>query len=789
MEQSEQLALQEENTVNLREIIVRYLRHWYWFAIGIVIMLFLAFLYLHIATPIYQVESALLIKQENGQGGQNLENDILNQLNMMGGNANVDNEMAILQSHYLNEQVVRKLDLSTTYYVRDGLRHKELYRSSPVNIVVLQKTDSTQKITFKVQLQKNGTYRVTDDDGEAIVNNKQVAHLSSGHFLILPINRGKETDSLARLGITVVITPLQAVVENYQKSLGVTTTSKTSSVLNLTLKTPVQQKGKDYLTTLIDAYNNAGLQDKNLTAENTVRFVDGRVDSLSGELNTIESRLEEFMQSHSMADLDAQSQLFLDQVKDVDNQLSVQQLRLNVLQSIREYVSNPGQADKMVPSSLGIDDPTLLSLINNYNNLELERGRNIQAGAKSDNPLVKGIDTQLTGLRSDILQSVKNLEQATQLALNKLNQQNQYFENQIRSVPALQRNYISIKRQQEIKQNLYLYLLQKREEAAISQAAAVSGSRLIDPANSSPKPISPKSRLIYLAAFLIGLCVPVGMLYAKDLLNNKIHSRKEVEEHTHAPILGEIAHSTEGDNIVVKPGARSVIAEQFRTLRTNLTFMTGTDDSVKTLLITSSTSGEGKSFISLNLAAGYALADKRVAILGLDLRNPKLARVLGAEHHKGISNYLAGQASLEELPMELPFGNHKLFFVPSGPIPPNPAELILNERMDKLIDHLKSNFDIVLLDTPPIGLVTDAQLLTKYVDVCLFIVRHNYTLKGQVQIIAQLYQQKKFPNLTIVLNDIKSGDAYRYQYGYGYGYGYYSDDAKRGRWKRRFQSR
>lgn len=789
MDYSEQIAIsEEENKVDLREVITKYLRHWYWFLISLLVLIAAAFLYLRITPPVYQVQSALLIREDKGSsGGADLENDILSQLNLFGANANVDNEMAIIQSRSLIEQVVRNLDLCTAYFQKDGLRSVELYRKSPIRIAVIQRRDTLDPIDLTVRMQQDGTFQVSDQDSEQVIRGGKIADLPSGHFLVRKVS----ADS-AGTEIEVKINTLPKVVQAYQSNLSVSTTSKTSSVITLDLKTTVPRKGIDFLNDLIRVYNDAGLQDKNQTAANTVRFVDGRLDSISGELNAVELQLEQFMQSHSMADLDEQSKLFLDQVKDVDNQLAVQQLRLNVLQSIERYVSSPvvDSNSSMVPSSLGIDDPTLLSLIQQYNQLQLERSRNLTAGATQNNPLIRTMDTQIARLRSDIRENVRNLQQGAQLAVDKLQSQNSYFEDQIRSVPALERNYIGIKRQQEIKQNLYLYLLQKREEAAISQASSVYGSRLVDAASSNLQPVSPKTSLIYLAALILGLGLPAGLLYAGDLLNNKVQSRKEVEGHTRAPILSEISHSLEPGQIVVQPGSRSAIAEQFRSLRTNLGFMTGTDDgntAARTLLVTSSTSGEGKSFISLNLAASYVLAGKRTVILGLDLRNPKLSRVTQTEHRTGISNFLAGQAGLEELPVELSFGghDHPLYVIPSGPVPPNPSELLLKPKMKELIAYLKERFDVVILDTPPVGMVTDAQILSAYADASLFIIRHNYTLKSQVQIIDQLYRQEKFPNLGVILNDIRRGDAYRYQYGYAYGYGYYSDEPRS--WRKRRQ--
>jgi capsular exopolysaccharide synthesis family protein len=559
--------------------------------------------------------------------------------------------------------------------------------------------------------------------------------------------------------------------------LSISQTDKTSSVIQLSLKTTVPERGEDFLNTLLQKYQQAGMEDKNEMAANTIKFVNTRLDSLTQELNGVESRLQHFMSTNGMANIEEQSKLFLDQASQLDQELTKQQLQLKILQQIHQYVSQPEKSYDLVPSTLGIQDPTLLSLIQQYNALQLQRSQQVRAGASPNNPIVKTMDHQINELRNNIRENVSNLEKSVQLAINKLEEQNQAFENKIRNVPKLQRDYISIKRQQDIKQTLYIYLLQKREEASITKAAAVSNSKVIDPAKTIPQPVAPKKRLIYLAALLLGLGLPGGLLYLKETLSRKITSRQDVEALTDVPIYAEVGHSQKEGPLVVMSGVRSPVAEQFRNLRTNLNFVLGATGKKKIILITSSMSGEGKSFVSLNLAMTYALLGKRTVLVDMDLRRPKLGRYLNMENHLGVSSYLAGEKMLEALPAELTFGQHNLHFINSGPVPPNPAELLLQPAMDEMITWLQEKYDYILLDTPPVGLVTDAQVLEKYADASLYIIRHNYTMKEQLRGLKNLQQDKKLPGLGIVLNDIKAGDSYRYGYGgYGYGYGYYSEN-------------
>jgi len=776
------IETQEDQTINVQDIIKRCIRHWYWFAIGMLVALTAAYVYTLYVTPVYQTSAELLIKDDKGSlgGSGNLQNDILGQLSMLEGNSNVQNEMAIISSRTILERTVRDLGLQTAYFTPGKMKNGEIYLNTPVIVTPLFLKDSVHSCTLKISINSDNTYLIEDDNGQVKVAPGKTATLNSGIYLIKD-NPKKTTDSIYS-NIMVVVYPLSTIVNQYQRNFSLSQTDKNSSVIQLTLNTTVPRKGDDFLNTLIREYSLAGLADKNMTAENTINFVDTRLDSVSHELSDVESKLEQFLSANSVANIDEQSKLFVDQASQLDQQMVQQKMQTDVLKQIQAYISQPERAHDLVPSTLGISDPTLLTLMQSYNELQLKRSEQVQAGAGPDNPIVKVMDHQLKKLRNDIKENTTNLLQGSQLAAAKLQQQNQDFEGKIRDVPHIQRDYIAIKRQQDIKQTLYLYLLQKREEAAITQAASVSNNRVIDDAKTDLIPIAPKKKLIYLAAFLLGVAIPGGLLYLKELLSRKITSRQDVEAHTDVPIFAEIGHSKEAGPVVVVSGGRGAVPEQFRNLRTNLSFVLGTASN-RVILVTSSMGGEGKSFISLNLSMTYALLGKRTVLLGLDLRKPKIGSYVGLEHHPGISNYLSGQISMDDLPVELNFGKHNLYFINSGPIPPNPAELLLQPKMDGLIDYLREKFEYIILDTPPVGLITDAQILGKYAHTSLYIVRHEYTLKDQIKLLDNYYKGKRLPNLGVVLNDIKVPDAYRYGYGgYGYGNGYYSEKgAKNGK--------
>lgn len=776
MEGSTIIEAQEEQAINFRDIVRKCSRYWHWFLIGLTITLAGAIMYIRYATPVYETDAALLIKDNKDFGNAGaLQNDIIGQLSMLTGNSNVQNEMAIISSRTIVGSAIRDLGLQTTYFVPGHFHEdREIYRQSPVLIRPIYLKDSLHEQTLTVLVNSDSTYTLSDDNGKANVADGGITNLSSGVYSVMKNLHQLPADT-AFGKIIVRVSPLNTVIHNYQRALSLSQTDKTSSVIQMSLRTTVPRKGEDFLNNLIREYSLAGLTDKNLAAANTISFVDGRIDSISTELSGVETKLQHFLSANSLANIDEQSKLFIDQASQLDQQIVQQNMLVDVLKQILQYVSKPEKAHNLVPSTLGLQDPTLLSLVQGYNQLQLKRSQQIASGAGPDNPLVTVMDQQLGKLRKDIQENTENLLQGAQRVVGNLQHQNDDFENKIRNVPRVQRNYIAIQRQQQIKQALYVYLLQKREEAAITAASSVSNNRVIDAGKTNLQPIEPKKRLVYLAALLLGLAVPGGLIFLKELLSRKINSRQDVESRTDAPIFAEIGHSKEKTSIVVVSGSRSAVSEQFRNLRTNLSFVLGTD-SRKVILITSSMGGEGKSFVSLNLAMTYALMGKSTVLLGLDLRKPKIGNYVGMEHKPGVSNYLSGQLDIEELSIELDFDSHNLYFINSGPIPPNPAELLLQPGMDELMHYLRDKFEYIILDTPPVGLVSDAQILGKYADSSLYIVRHQYTHKDQIRLLDDYYKGKRLPNLGVVLNDIKIGDSYSYGYGgYGYGNGYYSD--------------
>ena len=506
---------------------------------------------------------------------------------------------------------------------------------------------------------------------------------------------------------------------------------------------------------------------------------------MADELKDVETNVEQFKKINNIStDIRTQSGLLLENVSDLEKLITEQEVKTNVVGSIEQHLNS--NVFRIVPGALVIQDPTYLSMVEKYNMLVLERDNQLQT-TKEDNPFIKSLNQQILNLKADLLISLSNIKRGMRIARNELSQKKNRFLGEISLVPSKERAFIEISRQQNVKQQLYLYLLQKREETAISKSGTLANSRLIDPPVSSRAPFSPNRRLIYIIALIIGVLIPAGLIYIKDLLNNKITSKDDITRITKVPIFGELGHNNTGETIIARQDARTVLAEQFRLMRTNLHFLLK-GNTHQIILLTSSMSGEGKSFLSINLALSLAISGKKVVLLELDLRRPKISNALGVISNKGFTNYVVADMPMSSLlqPTTL---DPNLFVISAGAIPPNPAELILMDKTTSLFDYLRKEFDFIIVDTAPVGLVTDALLLSKYADANIYVVRQNYTLKEHINIINDLAVNAKMTNMSILINDVKSKGSYGYGYGYGYGgKGYYTDQPEKKpffkRWKK-----
>jgi len=750
----------------------KYTRKWYWFFLGVVICLSFAFLYLRYATPQYGISTELLIRDDkkgpdvgNMLGGGNGAGGMFADLDLFKSQQNINNEIEVLKSNSLLQRTFYKMPwLQTSIFVQGTFKSTEVYGDkAPISVNILN-LDSTKayKLSEPVSLevQSKNRFILADSAGSATYNFGQQIDRYYGSFVI-------HARPEIRVGqqIQLEFHDLRKYADQYVKRMSIAAVNQDASALTISMNDPVPEKGIDIINKLVKVYNEEAIEDKNQISTNTIGFINNRLVTLVEELSGVEKKVSKFKEENKITDVTGDIQAFYTQASDLYKQKEQANLKANVLKSIQEYINTPGNKYSLVPSSLGLEDPTLNALVEKFNELQLKRNQQLTT-VEPSNILVKNIDAAIADVRRSITENLKNIEQGMSVTQKDLNLNYQQFQSRIQATPEVQRQLLEIQRQQTIKEGLYSYLLQQKEAAQLSLAATIANSRTINDTSATDTPVSPKKMLIYLAAFLLGLIIPFGSIYASDLLDDKVRLQKDITDKTDAPILGEIAHAQTDENLVVKDKSRTPVAEMFRLMRSNLQFA-ALDKDIQVILSTSSMSGEGKTFFCTNLGASIALTGKRVVVLEFDIRKPKLLKGLGMTTQHGITNYVINQQlTATDLLQEVKDVNN-LYVIGAGPIPPNPAELILSPRIEKLFSELREQFDYIIVDTSPIGQVADAFSLNRLVDTCLYVIRYNYTFKEQINIVNDIYHNKKLSNIMVVLNDSKK------QNSYGYGYGYY----------------
>lgn len=761
---------EEEPDFNFSEYIRRYFRYWYLFPIFIFLALTAAFFYLQIKQPIYSTRTSILIKDEK-KGLSGAQGDFLSELStQFGGNKLVENELEIIRSQTLMEQVIKELSLDVSYTAKSGLRTINLYKTSPVIVKAEVITPLGYQEPMVIHVEDSTHFRFNNED-KLFVFNQRFTN-SWGAFVVFKGVQSEYDD------VKVHFTNVEKLAEDMLKRLAVEQPNIKSTVLELTYEDADVQRSKDVLNKLLDVYVQSSLSDKNSEASNTLKFIENRLGLITGELGDVEKDVESYKTNQGITDISAESQLFLENIKENDSKLNEVNTKISILESVDNYIQNADEG-AVAPATYMIDDPVLVSLLTKFNDLQLQRERYART-TTAKNPLLETIDTQLAGTRQSIRENVQNLKRGMAVTRKNLEDINTRFSAGLRSIPKKEREFVGIKRQQSIKEELYLYLLQKREETALAYASTVTDSRLIDAPIATYDPIKPKKALIWGGAGAIGLILPILLINILFLLNNTVQRREDIEKVTHSSILGEIgqmkpiAGNQNGEENIIKMTSRSAVAEQFRALRTNLQYLG--DGTCRVIMFTSSIGGEGKSFVSINLAASLAYSDKRVLLIGLDLRKPTLHERLMLPNKFGASNCLIGQGHHSDFIQTT--GIHPKFDVlTSGPIPPNPSELLSNGRLPLLLEELRTKYDYILIDSPPYGLVTDSALIAEHVDATLYIVRFNYTLLDHLKRIGDLQKARRFSNLAVIFNGVNYGMGYGYGYGYGgYGYGYYAEE-------------
>ncbi|WP_114783168.1 GumC family protein [Botryobacter ruber] len=769
-----QFQAEESEQIDLKAVLIKYLRFWYLFLIGVVLALGVAFLYLrYYAVPQYDIYSKILIRDDK-KGTDLLAGSAFSDLEIFNSSKNVDNEIEVLNAVSLMQRVLNELDLHVTYYKKGRVHDVEIYGDQlPLKVIVKQLENAALGKSIVLHIKDNNSFVLEEQKDKEVERSVhkfgQEIKKPYGVFTVVAAS-GSLADYDAQR-VVVEFNDLEQLANDYTYKLEIAPANKNSSVLYLNLKDPVPQKGMDIINKLVEVYNQEAVEDKNVTASSTINFIDERLQFLTEELSSVEKGVEEFKRANELTDVSSDAQVYVQRASEYNKQLAEYEIQLDVLNSIEKYLKDAGQKYQLVPSSLSIQDPTLLGLISKFNELQLERERMLRT-TQASNMLVRNINDQLANLKVNIIENLQNIRKGLVITRNNLKASTARFETKIQMVPAIERELLEIQRQQGIKQGLYLYLLQKREEAGVALAAAVANCRVLDPAMAEG-PVEPKLIMVYILAILLGVGVPFAGIYTRDLLDDKVQVLKDVEQATNTPVLGEISHIKTKESLIVNKSRRDPVVELFNMIRANLQFATVGKEN-KVIMVSSSMGGEGKTFFSINLAASMVVTGKRAIVVDLDLRKPMIMANLNLPNDVGVTSYIiSDKVSVADMitPVEAVPG---IFALGSGPIPPNPVELLSSAKVGLLLDELKEIFDYVIIDTPPVGLVADAFALAPYTDSSIYLVRYSYTYKSQLRIVEDIYKNKKLQSPVIVLNDAKK----RNGYGYGYGYQNYSNDKK-----------
>jgi tyrosine-protein kinase Etk/Wzc len=766
-----------EQEFNLRAILDKYLAHWRWFFLGVFISLTIAFVYLRYSTPQYQATTTILVKDEK-KGGMLSELSAFADMGLGGGiKSNVDNEIEILKSRTLVESTAKKLDLNISLIIKGKITNSEIFEKLPIKLDFINKKDGFYdvKSTLKFLELTPNTFQlgneIKDDTAKIILGNKKIfryGDLIKTNYGDLIINKSTNKHYEFKNGdksITIVIKPLENVVESLRTRLKVTPLSKTSSVVELSIVDPVMKKAEVFLDNLVQIYNEDAVADKNFISENTSQFIANRLKLITQELDGVEQDVETFKKSNNLTDIESEAKLFIEGSSEYNKKAVEAEIQLNVVNSLLAYMKKSTNSD-LLPSNIIDGGSDASGLINSYNQLVLDRNRILKSATEA-NPSVVKLDQELSSLKSNVYSSLARLQSNLNIQRRDLHSNENVINSKIGKIPVQERQFRVIARQQKVKEELYLYLLQKREETAISLSATEPNARVIDSAKASKIPIAPKKNVIYLAALFLGLLVPFGVIYFADLLDTKIKSRMDLEGKTSIPFIGDVPTS-DTPNEIIKSESRTSSAEALRIIRTNLEFMVSkvAENDAKTIFLTSTFPKEGKTFVSVNLAATFALSGKRVLLIGMDIRNPKLDEYLVLPD-QGVTNYLSSkELNIEDLIVKQK-GFENFFILPAGIIPPNPAELLMSKKVDALFQNLKTQYDYIIVDTAPVSLVTDTILIAKHADCFVYVARANFLEKRMLSIPNGLYKERKLPNMCMLLNDTDSTKGYGYGYGYG----------------------
>lgn len=779
MHQNRNFNIQEEN--ELQKTLEHILRHYYLFVWGIVLALGIAFIINRYVPPVYKVTSTILIKEseQNMNVGEFINN------NIFGDNKNLQNELLMIQSFPVISQTIKNLDLPISYYRKKGFYYIDEYKNVPFKVLYQNNHNQPVGVRFKIKFLKDSTFFLSASSKNAVLYNFEKSRVSGK-------KKGWNFEVMGKIGKLIETPELSFIIE-YDNSLkylledeqvyyfvllDVPTLSAVlvdqmkfeilgykATAIEISLKSTSLEKGLDIVNGITDVYSKQNLEKKNYLAGITLDYIDKQLGAITDSLNNTEQTLQRFRSSKQLLNVTEQSSGITSQLRELENQRAELVTKIRYYQYVSDYLEkHEDYTNIIVPSSLGIQDQLLNNLMGELMTAQTQKSNFIENNQEK-NPLVKKLNIQIENTKKAITQNISYVLKTSEISMDELNKRIGKIEAQISRMPQTERELTGIERKYRLNDAIYNYLMEKRAEANITKASNLPDNEVVEPAKMvGTGPISPNKKMNYAIAIFLGLVIPFGYIQLKSIFNNKIDSQEQIEKFTDTPVLGKILHNTKANSNAVFDNYNSPIAEAFRTLRTNLEYYVRGGHK-KVILVTSSIEGEGKSFNAMNIAISYAQLNRKTILINFDLRKNNTFFSEKGENIVGLSSYLINMASLEDIIINSPYKN--LDFISSGPIPPNPVELISLDKTEKLLQKLKETYDYIIIDTPPLAQVTDAYLLIEHADVKVMIARYNYTLKNVFSFIIKDLKQKNISNVCIVLNDNRY---YRDQYGYGYGY-------------------
>jgi tyrosine-protein kinase Etk/Wzc len=746
------------------QLFSRYIFYWPLFLSLTLVFGTAAFFYLRYTTPLYEANATMIIKDEK-KGTENSKG--VDELNMINSKKIIENEIEVLQSRSIMENVVKNLHLYAPISQEGKIRTISSYTLSPVTIIVENPDELIEA--------KNIDFKYEKSTGKIFINGiysgKLNDWITTKYAKIKFVENRNYRPSDLQKPFKFSLVSVKEMSNRLLRSLQIISANKLSSIISISYKDEVPKRSEDVVNELIAMYDQAAVNEKNSLAKNTLQFVNERLNIVSTDLDSIEKTVQKYKTGTGSQDISTQGQLYLQNVSNNDQELGKIKMQLAILDQVDQAVSNGnGGSLGINPTSIGITDPGLTQLISDLNSKELEYER-LKKTVAENNPMLISIRDQINKIRPDIKNNLVTQRKNLEISQNNFMRTNSAYNSMLSTIPQKERDILEISRDQNVKNSIYSFLLQKKEESELSYASTLSDSRVINSAQASKYPVSPNKQLIFIGAILAALVLGILFITAKDFLSTKILYRKDLESMTAIPVLGEIAQNDSNESIVIEAGKRSFIAEEFRKIRASLHFL-GINADNKKILVTSSIPGEGKSFVSGNFAISNALTGKKVCLIDIDLHNPGLGKMFGkTTEDPGISDYLKGKKQPEDIIKKVPeFEN--LFFVSSGAIHESPSELLLNGKIKDFIAYLETKFDLIILDTAPSVLITDAYYLTDLCDATLYIVRHKHTPKMILKRIDETMEINPLNNVAIIFNGVKKRGFFKNNYGYGYDYVY-----------------